>query len=319
MERVTLYPAIRRNRRDSLLLFVGVSLLFGLVGLAIGGAWGSPSVGLALGIGIATFQGLIGWFAGDEIVLSMSKAREITHADHPRLFNVVDEMRIAAGLPMPRVFIIEDSAPNAFATGKNPQKSVIAVTTGLLEKLNREELQGVMGHEMSHIRNGDIRFGILIAILVGAIVLLCDSFWRGMRFGGRHRSNRREGGNAGTAIFFALAVILALLAPLFAKMIQMAWSRQREYLADASGVELTRNPLGLASALNKIAHDPEPLEVANRATQHLYIVNPVKPLEERAKFLFSTHPPVEQRIARLQQIAGLYAKTPQSFVPSKGQ
>lgn len=312
--RVNLYQALARNRRDSLLLLLGMSGFFSLIGGMLGAALGfPPAAGVALGVAVAAIQGAIGWFAGDEIVLSMSGAREVGHGEFPQLFNVVEEMSLAAGIPAPRIFVIEDSAPNAFATGKKSDKAYVAVTTGLLDKLNREELQGVIGHEISHIRNGDVRFGILMAVLVGAIVLLCDMFWRSLRFGGARRSRSKNSGGA-MAIVFVLAVILALLAPILAKIIQMAWSRQREYLADASSAELTRNPLGLASALQKIAHDPEPLEAANRAMQHLFIVNPVKPLEAKAKLLFSTHPPAEERIKRLESIAGFY-----SLEPSKGQ
>lgn len=323
--RVNLYQAKSRNRRDSVLLFLGMGILFGLAGALIGGGLGMPPLGgVAIGLAVAGIQGAVGWFAGDEIVLSMSGAREVGYAEFPQLFNVVEEMSIAAGIPAPRIFVIEDSAPNAFATGKKPGKAYVAVTTGLLDKLNREELQGVIGHEIAHIRNGDVRFGILMAVLVGAIVLLCDMFWRSLRFGGARRSRSSKGGSA-TAILFVLAVLFAILAPILAKIIQMAWSRQREYLADASSAELTRNPLGLASALRKIAHDPEPLEAANRAMQHLYIVNPVKPFEERAKLIFATHPPVEERVRRLESIAGFQRISEaekldsQSFTPSQGQ
>jgi len=202
---------------------------------------------------------------------------------------------------MPRIFIINDTAPNAFATGRNPQHAMVAVTTGLLDKLNRSELQGVIAHEMSHVRNYDILFAMMMAVMVGVIALLSDFFLRSTFWGvGGRRSSRREKGGGGLLV--VLAIVLAILAPLFSKLIQLAVSRQREYLADASAVELCRDNEGLASALEKISGDKEVLEVANRATQHLYIVNPIKPFETRAKALFSTHPPINERVARIRSI-----------------
>jgi heat shock protein HtpX len=244
------------------------------------------------------------------MVLAASKAREVTAEDEPELINVVREMTIASNLLMPRVYVIEDTAPNAFATGRDPQHSSIAVTTGLLEKLDREELQGVIGHEIGHVGNYDIRFALLVGVLVGSIALLADVFlrwtwWSGLAVRGRSRGNR-EGGGGGAAqlIVFVLAVVLAILAPIFARLVQLAVSRQREYLADATSVEFTRNPAGLERALAKIAEDQEVLEVANRATQHLYIVNPIKKFEARSQGLFSTHPPILDRINRLRALHG---------------
>jgi heat shock protein HtpX len=210
-------------------------------------------------------------------------------------------MAIAGGLPMPRVFVINDSAPNAFATGRDPQHAMVAVTTGLLDKLNRGELQGVIAHEMSHIRNYDILFAMMMAVMVGVIALLCDFFLRSTFYGVGRRSSRRSKSGGG-GILVLVAILLAILAPLVSKLIQLAVSRQREYLADASAVELCRDNEGLASALERISGDKELLEVANRATQHLYIVNPIKPFEDRAKALFSTHPPIKERVARIRSI-----------------
>jgi heat shock protein HtpX len=201
--------------------------------------------------------------------------------------------------------VIEDSAPNAFATGRDPEHASVAVTTGLLEKLNREELQGVIAHELSHVGNLDIRFALLVGVLVGSVALIADMFLRhAFWFGGGRRGRDREGGGAGQGLLFVLALVLAVIAPLIARLVQMAVSREREYLADASGVELTRNPVGLESALAKIAGDHEVLEVANRSTQHMYIVNPIKKFEERAQGLFSTHPPIRERINRLRSLRG---------------
>jgi heat shock protein HtpX len=246
------------------------------------------------------------------MVLAASGARKVTHDQAPELWNVVDEMRIAGGLPMPDVYIIDDPAPNAFATGRDPQHASVAVTRGLLEELNRDELQGVLAHEMSHVRNYDIRFATLVGILVGVIALVADIFIRGTFWGG----GRRSEGN-GNAIFFVLAIVLALLAPLAAYVVQFAISRHREYLADASGVELTRNPLGLAHALEKISADPRPLRVANRATAHLYIANPLKGKKAKESAgLFDTHPPIQKRIAILlamaHQTEGETAEAPQA-------
>jgi heat shock protein HtpX len=207
---------------------------------------------------------------------------------------------------MPKVYIIQDSAPNAFATGRDPEHASVAVTSGLLTKLNRDELQGVIAHEMSHVGNFDIRYAMLVGILVGTTVLISDFFLRGLWFGGGFggggRGGRDGGGGYVQLIMIVVAILFAILAPLFARLLQLSISRQREYLADASAVRLTRNPKGLADALQKISGDREVLEAANRATAHLYIVNPVKGFEKRAKGLFSTHPPIEERIAILRSI-----------------
>jgi len=215
-------------------------------------------------------------------------------------------MALAAGVPMPKVYIIDDTAPNAFATGRDPQHASVAITTGLLQKLDREELQGVIGHELSHVRNFDIRFALLVAVLVGSIALLADFFLRFTFWGGGRRGggDRDKGGGALVAIVYVIAIVLAILAPFIARLVQLAVSRQREYLADASSVELTRNPHGLEQALAKIASDKEVLEVANRATQHLYFTNPIKKFEERSSSMFSTHPGIVDRINRLRKLTG---------------
>ncbi|HTE65585.1 MAG TPA: M48 family metallopeptidase, partial [Candidatus Binatia bacterium] len=223
----------------------------------------------------------------------------------PQLMNIVREMAIAANIPVPRVHIIEDTAPNAFATGRDPKHASIAVTTGLLQKLDREELQGVIGHELSHVRNLDIRFTLIVGVLVGSIALLADFFLRFTFWGGGRRSSRdREGGGGLQVIFFVIAIVLSIVAPIVARFVQLAVNRQREYLADASSVALTRNPYGLERALAKISADPEVLEVANRATQHMYFTNPIKKFEERSKGLFSTHPATVDRINRLRELTG---------------
>jgi len=294
-----MYELIAANKRNSWLLAIVILLLLCAVGAAIGANWGAWQIGLIMALIITLVMALSSYYAGGRIVMGISGAREIRKIDHPQLFNVVEEMCIAGGLPLPRIFIIQDTAPNAFATGRNPDHSMVAVTTGLLDKLNRSELQGVIAHEMSHIRNYDILFAMMMAVMVGVIALLCDFFMRST-FYGAGRSRRRD--NKGGGLFLLLAILLAIFAPIASKLIQLAVSRQREYLADASAVELCRDNEGLASALQKISGDKEVLEVANRATQHLYIVNPIKPFEKRAKALFSTHPPIDDRVRRIRSI-----------------
>ncbi len=305
MENVTFRDRIAVNRRNSVLLILVFLAFVAVFGYAIGYAWIGDPVGALFGLALAfvagTISGLVTYYGGDRMVLAASRAREITHDDAPVLFNVVEEMAIAGGLPIPKVYIIEDSAPNAFATGRDPQHASVAVTSGLLEKLDRDELQGVIAHEMSHVGNLDIRYAMLVGVLVGTTVLISDFFLRGLWIGGG-RGSRREGGGQAQIIMIVVAIVLAILAPVFARLLQLSISRQREYLADATAVQLTRNPKGLADALQKIAGDREVLEVANRATAHLYIANPIKKFEKRAKGLFSTHPPMQERIQILRSM-----------------
>jgi heat shock protein HtpX len=310
----TFHSQIAANRRRSLLLIVSVFVLLGVLGFVIGYAVsGFPEggyVAIAIAVAIALVMTSVSYFAGASLVLAASRARPVTDQTHPQLMNVVREMSLAANIPAPKVYLIDDSAPNAFATGRAPQHASIAVTTGLLDKLDREELQGVIGHEFSHVRNFDIRFALLVGVLVGSIVLLADFFLRftfwggGSRGRGGSRGGRDGGGGGLMLILFVIAIVLAILAPIAARFVQMAVSRQREYLADASAVELTRNPYGLERALLKIGADREPLEVANRATQHLYFVNPLKKLDFKASSLMSTHPPIVERVNRLRALTG---------------
>jgi heat shock protein HtpX len=308
-DRSSFYAQISANKRNSFLLALGVIALFAVLGFTIGYAIvGSPEgavgvMGLALGVG--AISGVGAFFSGDKLVLAVSGAREVDETSAPQLLNVVQELAIAANVPMPKVYIIDDSAPNAFATGRDPQHASLAITTGLLEKLDREELQGVIGHEMSHVRNFDIRFSLIVGVLVGSVALLSDFFLRWTWFGGGGRRSRdRDGGGGLQAVMLIVAIVLAILAPIAARFVQLAVSRQREYLADASSVEITRNPYGIERALAKIASDQEVLEVANRATQHLYFTNPIKKFEERSSSLFSTHPAIVDRINRLRELTG---------------
>ncbi|MCV0403944.1 MAG: M48 family metallopeptidase [Chloroflexi bacterium] len=305
----TFYREIDRNRRRSWLLVAAVAAVLAALGGAIGQASGFGWGGVVFALVVATGMSVGTYFAGDALVMATSGAREIERAAPPdryrQLMNVVEEMRLAGGLPPPRVWVINDSAPNAFATGRDPKHASVAVTTGLLDKLDREELQGVIGHEMSHIGNLDIRFTLLVGVLVGSIALLADWFLRFTFWGGgRRSSNDRGGGGGAGALLFFVALALAIVAPIIGRLVQAAVSRSRESLADATAVELTRNPVGLARALRVISDDREVLEVANRATQHLYIVNPIKSFEERAKSLWDTHPPIGERIRALEAIAG---------------
>ncbi|OPZ46869.1 MAG: hypothetical protein BWY94_00321 [Actinobacteria bacterium ADurb.BinA094] len=303
-----MYEQIARNRRDSWLLAGLVVAILAALGFAIGyAAVGGTQGGLGLlgvfGV-VAILWSVVGYYSGDRMVLAVSGARRVTHADEPQLFNVVEEMTIAAGLSrVPAVYVLEDAAPNAFATGRDPEHASVAVTRGLLERLDREQLQGVVAHEMSHVRNYDVRFQTLVGVLVGMIALIADFFLRWSFWGGAgRRRGGGSGGGQGQAVFMIVALVLAVLAPLAAYAVQFAVSRRREYLADASAVELTRNPLGLARALHTIASDPRPLRSANRATAHLYIANPLKKAKE-ATGIFDTHPPIRQRIAVLLEMA----------------
>jgi heat shock protein HtpX len=295
-----MYDEISANKRNSWLLVAAVTAVLVALGYLLGEYWGNGYVGLGFAVVIATVMSLSAYYNGAKMVLAISRARRIEKKDYPQLFNVVDELAIAGGMPVPVIYVIDDSAPNAFATGRDPEHAAVAITTGLLEKLNRDELQGVMAHELSHVGNRDILFATMVGIMVGSIALIADFFLRSMIWGGGRRRSRSGNRGGGGAILVVIGLVFALLAPLFARLLQLAVSRQREYLADASAAKLTRYPEGLASALEKIAGDREVLEVANRATQHLYIVNPIKPFEKRAKSLFSTHPPVEERVARLR-------------------
>jgi heat shock protein HtpX len=308
--RETFYQQIRQNKLRSLLLVLAIVALLGALGFLAGyiftGEFTGALIFVPLAMLLAGVLSLGAYYSGDSVVLAASRARQVSEQDLPQLINVVREMSLAANVPEPRVYLIDDSAPNAFATGRDPQHASVAVTTGLLDKLDREELQGVIGHELAHVANYDIRFSLLVGVLVGSVALLADmiaraAFWGSMSRGSRRGSN--SGGGA-AAIILVVGVVVAVLAPIFASLVQMAVNRQREYLADATSVEMTRNPYGLERALAKLAADQEPLEVANRATQHLYVVNPVKKLDNSANGLFSTHPAIVDRINRLRRMTG---------------
>ena len=305
----TFHTQIARNKRNSFLLIGLFTLFFIGMGLLIGSVWGGGDLAFSIAVAaiaaaVAFVLTLASYYGGSSALLGMSRAREITKADDPQLFNVVEELSLAAGTPVPRIYLINDTAMNAFATGRNPKHASVAITIGLRQKLSRDELQGVMAHELSHVRHYDILYAMLMAVMVGTLVMLCDVFLRSMWWGGGRRSRRRskEGGNALQIVLVIVAILLAIIAPILARIIQMSLSRQREYMADAGSVELTRNPEGLAGALAKLDGDEEVLEVANRATAPLYIVHPIKKFEERSKSVFDTHPPIGERIKRLMSL-----------------
>ena len=307
-----MWELIRANKRNSIILMVLMAVVLLLLGFIIGLSFFGPDGGF-FGLIIATVIWLIltavSFSGGDRILLAASKAKRVTHDVHPQLFNVVEEMKIAAALPaMPKVYIIPDPAPNAFATGRKPETASVAVTAGLLGRLNRDELQGVIAHEISHILHRDILFVTLAGIMLGSIVLLSQVFLRGMFYssmGSRRRySGGGKGGGQAQLIMLVIAIIAAILAPIMAYLLYFALSRRREYLADAGSARLTRYPEGLASALEKIANDKSPqLATVNKVTAPMYIVNPFKKKKQmKLSDLTSTHPPISERVKILRNM-----------------
>lgn len=300
-----MYEQIAANKRKSVLLILGSILVLGALGFGIGYLWIDPLLGLAVAVTIALIQAGIALGAGDRIVLAAARAREVSPEDEPRLHNIVEGLSIAAGIPKPRVWVIPERAPNAFATGRSPERAHVAVTRGLLETMNRVELEGVMAHELSHILDRDILVGTIVVTIVGAIVLVSEFFLRAFWWGGfRGRRGDDRGGGAEGA-FAILGIALLVLSPLIAQVIRFAVSREREYLADAQGALLTRYPPGLAAALRKMAASTTPMRSANNATAHLWLSQPSRFEGERTgrlERLFSTHPPIQDRIRRLEEM-----------------
>lgn len=308
-----MWEQIRANKRNSILLLFLMAAVLGAVGWTIGMAFVPNPNGGIFGLAAALFiwliLALVSFGSGDAIFLMASKAVPVDKSVHPQLFNVVEEMAIAASLPMPKVYIINESAPNAFATGRNPQNASIAVTAGLLGRLNRDELQGVVAHEMSHILHRDILFVTIAGVMLGAITMISQIFLRSMFYssmygGGRRYSSRSKDSGGAQAIMLIIAIICAILAPIMATLLYFALSRKREYLADADGARLTRYPEGLASALEKISQNTIPLSVANKASAPMYIVNPLQKEGMKLSDLSSTHPPISERIRILRGMAG---------------
>ena len=297
------YDLINKNKRESWILIFSFLVVISLFGFIFAQVYQNSGI-LYFAVGFSIISSLISYYFSDSITLALSKAQEVDRKANPTLYNLVENLCIAAGLPTPKIYIIDDTAPNAFATGRDPKHAVVCVTTGILQKLEKTELEGVIAHELSHIGNYDIRVMTLVVVLVGTVTLMADFFLRARFFGGK-KSNSREGGDVGQWLFI-IGIILAILSPVIATLIKLAVSRQREYLADASGALLTRYPEGLASALEKISGDKEALEVANKATAHLYIVNPLKEDGHGSvgwfASMFNTHPPIADRIKRLREM-----------------
>ena len=302
--RVSMYDAQAQNRWRTVLLIAAFTVLVAVVafvfGDILGGSATAGTVLIPVAILFSAGSSLFSYYVGDKLVLAQSHARELGEGEEKLLRDVVETLALGLGIPTPKIYVIEEPAPNAFATGRDPTHASIAVTRGLLDTMNRSELEGVIAHELSHVGNRDIRVMLLVTVLVGTVALLSDWLLRSMWWGGRDRD--RDRGNGG-AILMLVGIVLAILTPIIATLIQLAVSRQREYLADASGAFLTRYPEGLASALRKIAADQNVLTVANKATASLYIANPLKDHPFQFDRLFDTHPPIEERIKRLEAMA----------------
>ncbi|HWC70149.1 MAG TPA: M48 family metalloprotease [Actinomycetota bacterium] len=301
-----MHEQIAANKRRSVLLVVGAFIFFGAVGALLGYLFGTGITGIVIALVVATVLSVTSYLYGDRLVLASSRAREVTADEEPRLHNLVEGLAIAAGIPKPRIYVVPEQAPNAFATGRDPEHASIAVTQGLVATMNRVELEGVIGHEIAHVLDRDMLLGTIVATLVGAVVLMSEFlmrtwFWGGL--GGRRGSDNNGGPVA--LIFFAVGFALMVLAPIAGEIIKRAVSRNREFLADAQGAMLTRYPPGLASALRKIAASPTAMHSANNATAHLWLNTPSRfqgdkmgPLEK----LFQTHPPIQERIQRLEEM-----------------
>ncbi len=322
-----MWELIQANRRKSIFIFIGMGLLLILIGFTFGSFY-EPESGGFLGIFFALMLwgilSMVSYFAGSKILLAVSGAKEVTKDVHPQLYNVVEEMRIAANLPhQPKIYIIADAAPNAFATGIKPENSAIAVTAGLLGTLNRDELQGVVAHEMSHIINRDVLVMTFAGMMLGAITLMAEVFTRSLWFGGgsRYKSKSSDKGGQAQIIILVLAIALAILGPIMAQLLYFAISRKREYLADASAVRLTRYPDGLASALEKISGTNLDLKTANKVTAPMYIINPLKKKGMQLSNVTSTHPPITERINILRSMTqGVnYANYQNAFNSVKGK
>ncbi|MBI2499294.1 M48 family metalloprotease [Candidatus Woesearchaeota archaeon] len=292
-----MYNEISTNKRNSFLL---ISLFFAviiLLGFIFGYIFFDPYLGLFFAFFISLIFTLVSYYSGDKMILAMTGAKEARKPEHTYLINTVEGLSIAAGLPTPRIYVINDSAINAFASGRSPEHSIVAVTSGAIGRLNREELEGVIAHEISHIKNYDVRFMMLVATLVGITVLISDMLLRSFFWSRGDRENKAN------TFIIVIGLVLAILTPIIVQLIKFAISRKREFLADASGALLTRYPPGLASALKKIRDDKEPVvEVANRATAHLFIENPLRHFKKHTSNIFSTHPEINERIRRLESM-----------------
>ncbi len=297
-----MFEQVRGNKRRSILLMGLFVIILGVLGAVLGLVWGNVNVGLTVAVVISILYSVFAYYSGDKMILTMTGARAVTKDEYPHLYHTIEGLSLAASVPTPKAYVIEDSALNAFATGRDPEHAAVTVTTGLLKTMNRQELEGVIAHEMSHVKNFDIRFMMLTTVMVGLTTLLSDFILRSMWYGRGGRRSRDGGGGAQTAILI-VGIVFAMLAPLVGQLIKLAISRQREFLADANAAVLTRYPPGLASALEKIKKDPDPLvDKANKAAAHLFISTPFRNTKGFVAGMFSTHPPIDERIKKLQEM-----------------
>ncbi|MGI6362795.1 MAG: M48 family metalloprotease [Bacillota bacterium] len=303
---INLYQQIAANKRKTVLILFGFGIFAVLLALALSAYFELPPVGtVAILSGMAVLM-LLQYSMASSMVLRIAGARPARREEYPFIYHTVEGLAIAAGIPAPKCYIIDTPAINAFATGRNPQEGVVALTTGLIQRLNNEEIEGVIAHEIAHIRNYDIRLATIAIAFVGIVAVIRDLFVRSLWFGGgRSKGRSKNDRNRGPGIFIAIGLIFIILAPIFSRLLQLALSRRREYAADSTAAWLTRNPQGLANALRKIAIDPYPLRQATESTASLYIVNPLNKLSMAANS-FSTHPPIEKRIELLEQLAYKY-------------
>ncbi len=303
---MTHYQLVAKNKRRSIIITAAFIFFIVAAAYLMARAFGFSYDFVAVALIFSGITSFISYYWSHKIVLAISNARPARREEFFDFYTTVENLAMSQRLPMPDLYVIEDSAMNAFATGRDPEHAVVCATTGLLNRLNRSEIEGVMAHEMGHIQNYDIRLMSIVSILVGFIALISDWMLRMTFLGGRRRRRNREGNGQLQLIFIAAGLILALLSPIIAQLIKLALSRRREFLSDATSAAMTKNPEGLARALEKIALDKEPLEAANKATAHLYISNPLKNHHDAIGMfanLFQTHPPVEERVARLRGIA----------------
>jgi len=294
-EHVSFFDAAEANKRNTWIFIAVMFILFLAMMTALSYVFRLGACGPILGFAFLFFYTLAVYYQGDKVLLSLSGAREVTEREQPFLYNVVEGLALASSVPVPKIYIINDPSPNAFATGRDPQHSSVAVTSGLLQMMNREELEGVLAHEMSHVANFDIRFSMVAIVFAGAIALIGEFAMRSMFWGGLRGGDRRRGGGEG--IFLLVALVFIILAPIFAQLVRLAISREREYLADANGAKLTRYPPGLASALEKIKNANIPTKAATDTTASLYFANP---FPDKLNLFLSTHPPIDDRIKRLR-------------------
>lgn len=298
---MNIYNVISQNKWRTWLIMTLFVVFITTIAFVYGKANGSGLLFAGIALILAGITSLGSYYYSDQLVVATTGAQQIQKKDNPDLFRIVENLAIGDGLPMPKIYVMDDPSPNAFATGRNPQRGIVCVTTGLLQRLNKVEIEGVIAHELSHVKDYDTRLMAIVAILVGFIAIMADMFMRSLWFGGR-RDNDRD--NQAQTIFLVIGIVLAILSPIVATLIQLAVSRKREFLADAAGALLTRYPEGLASALEKISSDPRPLKSASNATAHLFIANPFKGKSGGAWFasLFDTHPPIEERIKILRSM-----------------